>query len=112
MKIKDNRTRKESEKGGSHAESDVIITERDAENGHTANSNTDVGNEERVDRWKVGDVSGNETANSVGDTYNGQEEGSRFFVDILRKKVIRVSKMEFDRNINLDFTFVVAASMM
>lgn len=85
-----NLTRKETEDARGDAESNVIGTERNAKDGQTADSNTNIGDEERVNSWEVGDVSGNETADRIGNTNNRKEERSRFFVDALQVEKSRV----------------------
>lgn len=78
------RTRKEAKNGGSDAESNIIETKWNAKDGQPADGNANIGDEKRVDSWEVGDVSGNETANRIGNTNNRQKERSRLAVDALQ----------------------------
>lgn len=77
------RTGEEAKHARGDAESNVVIAERDAEDGHATNGDTDIGDEKRIDGREVGNVAGNETANCIGDANNGQEESGRFFINIL-----------------------------
>jgi len=77
------RTGKEAETARGDAESDVVVTERHAENGHSTDGDTDVGDEQGIDGREVGNVTGNETTDSVGDANNREEKGSRVSVDTL-----------------------------
>ena len=47
------RTGKEAKHPGSDAEADVIRTERNAEDGHAAHSDANIGDEERIDCREV-----------------------------------------------------------
>ena len=82
------RTRKEAETARGDAESNVIRTEWHAKNSDATDGDANVGDEQGIDSREVGNVTGYETANSVGDANNREEESGRFFVDTLAIETI------------------------
>ena len=83
LKSWDEITRKESEEGGSDAETGVIVTEWNAEDGQSTDCDANVGNKERIDNGKIRDVTGDDTTHGVGDSNNWKEEWSSSFVNTL-----------------------------